>query len=402
MSEKLFHLNKLELTPSLMKEKDTVSLHDIFNTPGEIYSVTLTTFVFDLQWLFDELPILTRIPVQFVHNGTLNYFDQLLIQEYKDFETFSVPLKKGCHHVKIMIILYEGGLRFVLSTANLIPLDYNLKSQGIYIKDFKPSESSTVLNEKGAHFLTTLQSYFTSVNVTISYLSDFDYSTIDGWLLLSIPGTHKGNDLNKYGMKQVYDILNNKLHVQFTNHCTIAAQASSLGLFTNQYRRELSLCLTNQPESKFQIIWPTEDFIRTSETGYHGSCSFFLRSNFVKTWENYFYKFLPPFPRHLIQPHIKTYVIYEEDIPKYGILTSSNISGAAWGKPTNSTLEINNYEMGMLFIDNFTLTRFPLPYDIKQSTKYSSTDIPWINDIDHEVIDIDGYVIKDNNFIKLV
>ena len=91
---------------------------------------------------------------------------------------------------------------------------------------------------------------------------------------------------------------------------------------------------------------------------------------------------------------MKTYVIYSNNYPIYGMLTSSNLSSAAWGFSKDNIFRMNNFEMGMLFIDNFNLDRFKLAYDLQHSIKYKATDIPWISNIPHLVRDSNGNVIS--------
>jgi len=89
-----------------------------------------------------------------------------------------------------------------------------------------------------------------------------------------------------------------------------------------------------------KIVWPTVDFVKECVDGYSAGGSLcFPKKNF-KEFLNTFCVYQPSFRRSRIPPHIKTYtrpmqvlesqkeVLYK--LP-WVILTSSNLSKAAWG-----------------------------------------------------------------------
>lgn len=91
-------------------------------------------------------------------------------------------------------------------------------------------------------------------------------------------------------------------------------------------------------------------------------------------------------------PHIKTYCRWSEKKLFWFILTSANLSIAAWGF-LDKFLQITNYEAGVLFLPKFvTHTNyfsmdnldhstpvFPSVYDIPL-TKYTAADEPFLSD----------------------
>ena len=42
-----------------------------------------------------------------------------------------LPLPYGTHHTKMTIVHYTDGIRVVIHTANLIPVDWTYKTQGV-------------------------------------------------------------------------------------------------------------------------------------------------------------------------------------------------------------------------------------------------------------------------------
>ncbi|KAL7721304.1 Tyrosyl-DNA phosphodiesterase [Entamoeba marina] len=397
----LYYFNNTPLSQTSLIEKNTVSFKQLFDTPGEIYAAVMTTYVFDINWIFTTIPKLKDIPVHFIHHGEFSFSDSMYIKTLSSFVSTkpNITTKFGCHHTKIIILLYEGGMRFVLSTANLCEMDYIYKSQGIYYKDFLPlQQTDKQKTPRATHFLTSLTSYFKAVGVDVPYLNDFDYSSVDGWLLVSIPGNYTTKAAEKVGIIQLQTILK-QLNNKITGKCVIRAQVSSLGKlfppFVSTFKK--SIATSN---ADLQVIWPTEDFVRISESGYLGGSSLCLSQQNLKLVEPFFHTYISKPPRHLLQPHIKTYIVEVNKQIKYGILTSSNLSGSAWGYYSKNLLTINNYEMGMLFYEDFKEKIFPLPYDRDLSIKYKAKDNPWVFDVNHLVQDCNDCIIENGKYKK--
>lgn len=49
-----------------------------------------------------------------------------------------LPIPYGTHHSKAFLLEYEGGMRLIVHTANLIYPDNNNKTQGLWFQDFPP------------------------------------------------------------------------------------------------------------------------------------------------------------------------------------------------------------------------------------------------------------------------
>lgn len=95
-------------------------------------------------------------------------------------------------------------------------------------------------------------------------------------------------------------------------------------------------------------------------------------------------------------PHIKTYCRVSPCLTKLAwfLLTSANISRAAWGGniQKDSSIYIRSYEVGVMFFPNFfdqdyfhivkqggsDTPLFPFIYDLPLSS-YKKSDYPWCN-----------------------
>ena len=53
-----------------------------------------------------------------------------------------LPVQFGTYHSKAFMIEYGSGIRVVVHTANLIYVDCNNKSQGLWYQDFPPKACS--------------------------------------------------------------------------------------------------------------------------------------------------------------------------------------------------------------------------------------------------------------------
>ncbi len=116
----------------------------------------------------------------------------------------------------------------------------------------------------------------------------------------------------------------------------------------------------------------------------------------------YLRKWNPPanLYRQHAMPHLKTYACFhpqENNTVDWVILTSANLSKAAWGtyQKNQTQFMIRSYELGVLLLPTppssslVVNEKLPLPYTFPLSTYQPSEDEPWIWDIVRE--DPDGY-----------
>ena len=50
----------------------------------------------------------------------------------------NLPFQYGTHHTKMMLLQYTNGLRIVIHTANLVPDDWEEKTQGYWVSPLFP------------------------------------------------------------------------------------------------------------------------------------------------------------------------------------------------------------------------------------------------------------------------
>jgi hypothetical protein len=182
----------------------------------------------------------------------------------------------------------------------------------------------------------------------------------------------------KYGHMRVRDIL----HLEPLDHemknAAIVAQFSSIGSTTQKWIDEFKLSLSmhksptsaavQQPKSQhssvgvknavadvsLKLIWPTVDDVRFSIQGYDaGGCLCCDEKNIKPHISQLYHRYDSALSgRSHAMPHIKSYCRASGSRLAWFMLTSANLSQAAWGTlQKNATqLMIRHYELGVLFI----------------------------------------------------
>lgn len=236
------------------------------------------------------------------------------------------------------------------------------------------------------------------------------------FLITSIPGTYT-ETTNGYphGHGRVAHLLT-KHSTQIDDSSVIVAQSSSLGSFgstpdawltsefVNSFRRDTKpVGLRKLPS--IRVVYPSFNNVANGHDGLlSGGCLPYGNQVHQKqTWLNGFlYQWRADSRfRSKAMPHIKTYCRWSEKKLFWYIVTSANLSKAAWGSlsksKTSQTLRISNYEAGVLYLPKFitnttyfsmdnsdnSTTVFPSVYDIPL-TKYVIDDTPFVMDVLHE------------------
>lgn len=236
---------------------------------------------------------------------------------------------------------------------------------------------------------------------------------VNVFLVTSVPGTYtETSNGYPHGHGRVSHLLS-KHSTQINDSSTIVAQSSSLGSFgagpdawlttefVNSLRRDTQkVGLRKVPN--IRIIYPSFNNVANSHDGLiGGGCLPYGQQVHQKQpWLNDFlYQWRADCRyRSKAMPHIKTYCRWSDKKLFWFILTSANLSKAAWGSlskaKTSPTLRISNYEAGVVFLPKFVTNTsyfsmddsdkstpvFPSVYDIPL-TKYVVDDAPFLSDV---------------------
>ncbi|CAK9819513.1 Probable tyrosyl-DNA phosphodiesterase [Anthophora plagiata] len=332
----------------------------------------------------------------------------------------NMPTKFGCHHTKIMILKYkDNGIRVVVSTANLYSDDWENRTQGLWISPHLPPlpESANPSDgESPTGFKKDLERYLNKyrqpvLTEWISAVRRADFSSVNVFFLASTPGRHKDVEYDFWGHRKLGYVLSK--HAKLPPDAprwTLVAQSSSIGSLGPNYeswiQKEIVSSMSKENPSSlkshpnFQFIYPSINNYKQSFDCRVGSCClpYSLQTHSKQEWvESYMYQWKAArTARDRAMPHIKSYTRISPDFKKipWFVLTSANLSKAAWGTVGKDSHYIMNYEAGVIFIPKFItgsttfpiqeedkagVPVFPIAYDLPP-TKYESGDKPFVTE----------------------
>ncbi|XP_031500494.1 tyrosyl-DNA phosphodiesterase 1 [Nymphaea colorata] len=355
----------------------TVALDDIIK--GEVLVAILSNYMVDIDWLFSACPLLRKIPhVLLIHGENDGILDHMKKNKLINWTLHKplLPIAYGTHHSKAMLLVYPQGVRVVIHTANLIYVDWNNKTQGLWMQDFpwkqrQDHSKTSPFEEDLVDYLEKLK--WPGLNVSIpvagsatinsSFFRKFDFSSASVRLIASVPGYHSGGSLKKWGHMKLRSVLQESLFDKEFQKSPIVYQFSSLGSLDQKWMDELSASMSSGLSENgsslglgnVQIIWPNVEDVRCSLEGYAaGNALPSPQKNIERAFlKKYWCKWKAIHTgRCRAMPHIKSYTRYNGQRLAWFLLTSANLSKAAWGalQKNGSQLMIRSYELGVLFL----------------------------------------------------
>lgn len=205
--------------------------------------------------------------------------------------------------------------------------------------------------------------------------------------------------MDKFGHLSLARLLRDRTVPDPGTRRLLLAQCSSIGslgdrkeawLFS-QFLRSLQGGKESQSARLF-LIYPCVEDVKMSLEGYSAGDSLpyqeatakrqpWLRDHMCK-WRS------EVNGRSKAMPHVKTYTDIVDGVPQWLLVTSANLSKAAWGdlQKNKTQLMVRSYELGVLITDP---ARVKLPYDYPV-VKYGPNDKPWICDVSYTGVDSHG------------
>uniref|UniRef100_A0A0A9GJG6 Tyrosyl-DNA phosphodiesterase 1 n=1 Tax=Arundo donax TaxID=35708 RepID=A0A0A9GJG6_ARUDO len=371
-----FQLMRVQGLPS-WANASSITIQDVIQ--GEVLLAVLSDYMVDIDWLLTACPSLRNVPHVLVIHGE----DGASLELLKKMKPASwilhkppLPISFGTHHSKAMLLVYPQGIRIVVHTANLIHVDWNNKSQGLWMQNF-PWKDAKDINKK-VPFENDLVDYLSAlkwpefrvklpvvgdVNINAAFFRKFDYSSSMVRLIGSVPGYHVGPNIKKWGHMKLRSVLEECTFGKQFCKSPLIYQFSSLGSLDEKWMNEFAYSLSAGKSDdgsplgigKPLIIWPTVEGVRCSIEGYAaGSCIPSPQKNVEKDFlRKYWTRWKADHVgRCRAMPHIKTFTRYNGQNIAWFLLTSSNLSKAAWGalQKNNTQLMIRSYELGVLFL----------------------------------------------------
>ncbi|KAG5453037.1 tyrosyl-DNA phosphodiesterase 1 [Clonorchis sinensis] len=432
----------------------TITLKEIFHQKhGDLVSSAQFNYMFDVDWLMQQYPKQFRsCPLLLVHayHGQDKAALNSVVSKYENIRqcVAHIRLPFGTHHTKMMFLKYADGLRIVIHTANMIPDDWDRRTQGIWLspKLLRKSDTSSE-TDSDTKFRETLVNYLRGYGSTVAgtpssplgewieELLQYDFSPIRVFLVGSVSGMHGGSSLKHFGHPRLANLLQDYT-LEVPSSWPLIGQFSSIGSLgaqpTTWLTTQWSSSLAGKGARGLRMIFPCVDDVRNSLEGYAaGGCLPYSRQTAEKQpWLRQFLHRWCAGPHSRAAPHIKSYTRISNDgtHASWFLLTSANLSKAAWGSfvKDGSQLMIRSYELGVLFVPGqfqekancFRLVTpsrtttpsdalkqiagmrthsipFPVPYDLPP-VLYDTDDDPWVVDVRYSEPDVFGRFWRPN------
>ncbi|KAJ7560336.1 hypothetical protein O6H91_04G125000 [Diphasiastrum complanatum] len=328
---------------------------------GNILVAILSNYMVDIDWLLSVCPHLKSIPrVVMIHGESGLALEHLQVAKPSNWLLYKPPLRLsyGTHHSKAMFLIFTTGVRVIVHTSNLIYVDWNNKTQGLWMQDF-PFKGSTQIGTTSP-FENDLVEYLQGLEwtgcmvdtpeagkmkINAQYFRKFDYANASVRLVASIPGYHQGQHLTKWGHMKLRSILQDQVFEEQFRNSPLVYQFSSIGSLDEKWMGEFasSTCAGSMPNKELlgpgevQIVWPTVEDVRWSLEGYAAG------NAIPSPAKNVDKNFLSKYWAHWQAEHTGR---------RWFLLTSANLSKAAWGalQKNGSQLMIRSYELGVCFL----------------------------------------------------
>ncbi|NXX49337.1 TYDP1 phosphodiesterase, partial [Tricholaema leucomelas] len=352
---------------------------------GTLVSSAQFNYCIDVGWLVRQYPLeFRKKPLLIVHGEKRESKAELLAQA-RPYENISFCQAKldiafGTHHTKMMLLLYEEGLRVVIHTSNLIAEDWHQKTQGIWLSPLYPrlpQGSAGSDGESETNFKSDLINYLMAYNSPIlkewiDLIQEHDLSETSVYLLGSTPGRYQGTEREKWGHLRLRKLLKEYASsIPARESWPVVGQFSSIGSMgadgskwlCSEFQESLvtagsSVATPLKCDVPMHLVYPTVNNVRQSLEGYPagGSLPYSIQTAQKQLWlHSYFHKWSAEVSgRSHAMPHIKTYMRSSPDFQKIAwfLVTSANLSKAAWGalEKNGTQLMIRSYELGVLFL----------------------------------------------------
>ncbi|EXV01833.1 tyrosyl-DNA phosphodiesterase family protein [Metarhizium robertsii] len=369
---------------------DAVTLKDLLGDPL-ISDCWEFNYLHDVPFLMDAFDQDTRhlVNVHVVH-GFWKRDDPhrlALTAESSGFDNVKLhvapmPEMFGTHHSKMMVLFrHDNTAEIIIHTANMIPKDWTNMTNAVWrtprLSQLPPGfrqlqEYCDLPIGSGERFKADLLNYLKSYDsrkltcrTLIDRLVQYDFSSVKGALIASVPGKHDIHDLSgtAYGWSGVK---------RYLSSVPCKEGAKDTWLQKTLFDSLATSKTKSLQRPKFSIVFPTADEIRQSLDGYASGASIhtkiqssqqaqqlgYLR-RILHHWANDSPDGIASSPeiktrnggRDRAAPHIKTYIRYnEEGSIDWAMLTSANISKQAWGEASRPSgeLRVASWEIGVL------------------------------------------------------
>ena len=333
-----------------------------------VRKVVLSSMCVDWDWLCRELP---DVPTIVIENYSLSS-SKCGIFSYSKRQGLKVIHPKfpknftyGCMHAKIFILKFDGFLRVGISSGNLMPHDYELVQNIIFLQDIPFSEDPVQ-----GEFHTSFIHFLNELSVPRSFIDQiafYDWSIIKAKFVSSIPTWNNP--------ETGYLMLKNSItsYLVNINSITVEHQATSFGRMSKEYMNQFLKVFDGVENIEYKYVYPSLTTVLESDVGPgHFGTIFLARKDFNSQ----------EFPREFLYDcvsmgksraiHAKQISVYTENELLFCYAGSHNYSMSSWGTWTKTgKFLVRNYEAGVVLPKGIALYQRPV-------RKYSNDEDPWV------------------------
>ncbi|KAM3457323.1 hypothetical protein MY5147_005680 [Beauveria neobassiana] len=282
--------------------KDAVTLSDLLGDPliSECWSFNYLHSISFLMDAFDR-DIRPHVKVHIVHGfwkredgNRIGLVEQAALFPNVNLHAAPMPEMFGTHHSKMLILFRrDDTAQVIIHTANMIAKDWTNMTNAVWTSPVlsklkkvpdDPSWREDMAQGSGHRFKFDLLSYLRcydrmrpTCNALVESLKEYDFSSVRGSLIASVPGTHEVHGdpgVTSWGWKSMSKCLQqipcepgvSQVAVQVSSIATLGGNDGWLRgtLFKALSKGKAATALSPQ----FKVVFPTADEIRASLDGY--------------------------------------------------------------------------------------------------------------------------------------
>ncbi|RIA95049.1 tyrosyl-DNA phosphodiesterase-domain-containing protein [Glomus cerebriforme] len=209
---------------------------------NQLKSAFFCAMTIEFSWLLENLPKNANIIVA-KHWDPENDSQGIFCIPNTNILLVHPPMSSmghGCFHAKLMILIYNEWIRVVISSANLIPHDWEISENIVFVQDFPRYKDDDTTDHNLHSFAKELKDYLLAMGLKshiIDKFSQYDFSKAKAIIIPSIPGAYKGiENVKKYGHGRLSQVV--KGVCKQSEYVELECQSSSLGSITPDFLNE--------------------------------------------------------------------------------------------------------------------------------------------------------------------
>ncbi|KAJ2502629.1 hypothetical protein GGH96_000915 [Coemansia sp. RSA 1972] len=372
MSDRLeFPDGVVRVTPLTgVTDTDSISLATILDAQ-HLQSALITSFIIDMDWLLSHL--LPHTPLTLIADQT-KHIDSSLHQNITWCNPEFVVPDVQIMHTKLMLLVYTTHVRFVISTGNLVPEEWTVVQNSVFIQDF-PLDYTRVFaaNEFSTSLALSLHDLSVPFGV-VARLNHVDFARARARIVTTVPtgGNRVNANMESYGMLRLAHVISQSTKAEeWEPDARLYCIGSSLGKLNTNWLRDFYMCAHGwEPQSltldarasivpasmiDIAVAFPTHSEVTSNVYGKPAM-------QYVMAKQNVYAN--PKFPKSCmfrVQPRTDRTVVHAKAIVArtgerqncgWVYLGSHNFTPAAWGRlRRGESPYYNNYEMGVVLLD---------------------------------------------------